>query len=155
MGLFCKRALQKSQYSAKETYNFIDPTNRSHPITRILPVHIYIKRILPATHACVRVRSSMPYLFVHHCCMYDIFTHMCALECIYYWNRILPETHVCVRVNTCLPNNYLFITVVFMTYSRVIRSTYMIGIKSSQQHTCVCARNYMSTVSICSSLLYV
>jgi len=32
IGLFCKRALQKSQYSAKETYNFIDPTNRSHPI---------------------------------------------------------------------------------------------------------------------------
>ena len=32
IGLFCKRALEKSQYSAKETYNFIDPTNRSHPI---------------------------------------------------------------------------------------------------------------------------
>ena len=31
-GLFCKRALQKSQYSAKETYNFIDPTIRSHLI---------------------------------------------------------------------------------------------------------------------------
>jgi len=31
MGLFCKRALQKRQYSAKETYNLIDPTNRSHP----------------------------------------------------------------------------------------------------------------------------
>ena len=32
IGLFCKRALQKRQYSAKETYNFIDPTHRSHPI---------------------------------------------------------------------------------------------------------------------------
>ena len=32
IGLFCKRALQKSQYSAKKTYNLIDPTNRSHPI---------------------------------------------------------------------------------------------------------------------------
>ena len=32
VGLFCKRALQKRQYSAKETYNFIDPTDRSHPI---------------------------------------------------------------------------------------------------------------------------
>jgi len=36
IGLFCKRALQKSQYSAKETYNFIDPTNRSHPISQVL-----------------------------------------------------------------------------------------------------------------------
>jgi hypothetical protein len=33
IGLFCKRALQKRLYSAKETCNLIDPTNRSHPIT--------------------------------------------------------------------------------------------------------------------------
>ena len=32
IGLFCKRALQKRQYSAKETYNLIDPTECSHPI---------------------------------------------------------------------------------------------------------------------------
>jgi len=30
--LFCKRALQKRWYSAKETYNFKEPTNRSHRI---------------------------------------------------------------------------------------------------------------------------
>ena len=32
IGLFCKRALYKRRYSAKETYNFKEPTNRSHPI---------------------------------------------------------------------------------------------------------------------------
>jgi len=32
VGLFCKRALLKRRYSAKETFNFIDPTDRSHPI---------------------------------------------------------------------------------------------------------------------------
>jgi len=32
IGLFCKRDLKKRLYSAKETCNFIDPTNRSHPI---------------------------------------------------------------------------------------------------------------------------
>jgi len=31
IGLFCKRTLQKRLYSAKETYNFKEPTNRSHP----------------------------------------------------------------------------------------------------------------------------
>jgi len=31
-GLFCKRALYKSLYSAKETYDFKEPTNRSHPM---------------------------------------------------------------------------------------------------------------------------
>ena len=36
IGLFCKRALQKRQYSAKETYNFIDATDRSHRICEAL-----------------------------------------------------------------------------------------------------------------------
>ena len=31
-GLFCKRALSKGLYSAKETYDFKEPTNCSHPI---------------------------------------------------------------------------------------------------------------------------
>jgi len=32
IGLFCKRALKTRRYSAKETYRFKEPTNRSHPI---------------------------------------------------------------------------------------------------------------------------
>ena len=32
IGLLCKRALLKRLYSAKETCNLIDPTDRSHPI---------------------------------------------------------------------------------------------------------------------------
>jgi len=32
IGLFCKRALEKRLYSAKETYDLIEPSNRSHPI---------------------------------------------------------------------------------------------------------------------------
>jgi len=31
-GLFCQRALEKRGYSAKETYDYKEPTNRSHPI---------------------------------------------------------------------------------------------------------------------------
>ena len=37
IGLFCKRVLQKTRYSAKETYNCIDPTDRSHPISLLIP----------------------------------------------------------------------------------------------------------------------
>ena len=37
ISLCCKRALQKRRYSAKETCNFIDATNRSHPIARDTP----------------------------------------------------------------------------------------------------------------------
>jgi len=32
--VFCKRALQKRLHSAKETYNFKEPTSRSQPILR-------------------------------------------------------------------------------------------------------------------------
>ena len=34
IGLFCNRALQKRPMLCKETYNFKEPTNRSHPIDR-------------------------------------------------------------------------------------------------------------------------
>jgi len=33
--LFCKKTLQKRLYSAEETYNFKQPTNRSHPISKV------------------------------------------------------------------------------------------------------------------------
>ena len=33
IGLFCKRALSKRRYSAKETYNCEESTNRSHPMS--------------------------------------------------------------------------------------------------------------------------
>ena len=36
VGLFCKRALQKRLYSAKETYHFKEPTNCSHPIGNLV-----------------------------------------------------------------------------------------------------------------------
>ena len=32
LGLFCKRGLQKRRYSAKDTYDFKEPTNCSHPM---------------------------------------------------------------------------------------------------------------------------
>jgi len=41
IGLSCKRALWKRRYSAKETYNSIDPTNRSHPISSFLSKYLY------------------------------------------------------------------------------------------------------------------
>ena len=34
--LFCKRALQKRRYSAKEMYRFQESTNRSHPISHAM-----------------------------------------------------------------------------------------------------------------------
>jgi len=53
IGLFCKRALQKRRYSAKETYDFIDPTDRSHPICVL---HICdMTHYICVSHVCVHV----------------------------------------------------------------------------------------------------
>ena len=39
-GLFCKRDLHNRRYFAKETYNFKEPPNRSHPICQRLLIHL-------------------------------------------------------------------------------------------------------------------
>jgi len=41
IGLFCKRALHKRLYSAKETYHFEEPTNRSQPMLRLAYMYTY------------------------------------------------------------------------------------------------------------------
>jgi len=55
-GLFCKIALWKRRYSAKETYNLIDPTDRSHPI------YICISRILHAYFLHINMFFSNMYV---------------------------------------------------------------------------------------------
>jgi len=48
IGLFCKKALQNRLYSAKETYDFKEPTNGSHPIiffTQVSSCHSFVFRI--------------------------------------------------------------------------------------------------------------
>jgi len=62
IGLFCKRALQKRQYSAKETYNCIDPTDRSHPIpacghTRRSRVSLQLNRMWDVANSHVKLAS--------------------------------------------------------------------------------------------------
>jgi len=59
IGLQCKRAQKKRLYSAKETYNFKEPTNRSHPIASIvLPVlPPDLKVLQPATARCGPIRD--------------------------------------------------------------------------------------------------
>jgi len=53
IGLFCKRALSKKRYSGKETYDLINPTDRSHPI-----VVYTLQHTLTATH-CTATHSGL------------------------------------------------------------------------------------------------
>jgi len=61
IGLFCKRALSKRLYSAKETYDFKEPTNRSHPRLVISGYLCYCTR---------HVASNYVILYYYICCFY-------------------------------------------------------------------------------------
>ena len=83
IGLFCKRALWKSWYSTKETYNFINPTDRSHPIphspSHTLPPSPFLNLSLP--HTCISVPClSLSRVSLSH-------------ECVYYTQYTTPHTH--------------------------------------------------------------
>jgi len=61
IGLFCKRGLQKRRYSAKETYDFQERTNRSHP-TVGCDSDIHVSSLAEATE---EARLQRDELFLH------------------------------------------------------------------------------------------
>jgi len=77
-GLFCKRALWKRRFSAKETYDFKEPTNRSHPIgSRIWMKlwHLWICK----WHWCICVTW-----LIHQMCHHV--THMNGWDMVCMWH---------------------------------------------------------------------
>ena len=83
-GLFCKRDLWKRFYCAKETYNLIDPTDRSHPIKVERRSHSLTRK--PGT----RRWTQCVYIWVCIC--------LCMCLCV----RAHQCTCVCVRVCVCI-----------------------------------------------------
>ena len=64
IGLFCKRALKKRLYSAKETCNFKEPIHRSHPITHTyesISFYVCITSHIRISHVTRRHVSSRTY----------------------------------------------------------------------------------------------
>ena len=99
IGLFCKRARLKRPYSAKETYNFREPTNRSHPIC--MHVCIYIS---------IFIYVSM-YLFVHmYVCIY-LSMYVCMYVCMYIC------MYVCrMNVRMYVSNSYMYLCIYLSMY---------------------------------------
>ena len=61
-GLFCKRALYKRLYSAKETYDLKEKTNRSHPIADFLMSHVTQVKNVTQVNSC-----GTPHEFIYSC----------------------------------------------------------------------------------------
>jgi len=91
VGLCCKRALSKRRYSAKETFTFKEPTNRSHPI-----VHSAMISFLRmwATDAAAGATTDIPSAFTGVC----VYVRVCLCLCVY---ACVCES-ACVRVCMCL-----------------------------------------------------
>ena len=79
IGLFCKRAPSKRRYSANETYNFKEPTNRSHPIVSL------------CLYASVSLRLCVSHVTTSTSVTARVCVCMCAYVCVcvrlfYNWN---------------------------------------------------------------------
>ena len=115
---FCKRALYKRRYSSKETYNFIDPTTRSHPI------HVYSWFIGPFTLGvypilCMYIRDMyMRYIWFVYAHIYhfqiDTYGYWYVWACtnIYTFNT----TTRCIYIYTYLPSIYIYIYIYVYMY---------------------------------------
>ena len=65
IGLFCKRILLKRLYSAKETYDFKEPTNCCHPIVNIAEGWLFTRKMILGERGAMN--SLIMFLKSWHC----------------------------------------------------------------------------------------
>jgi len=83
IGLFCKRALSKRRYSAKETCHVIDPTDRSHPISYIVPcIRPYIAFVYHALYDAWY--HTLYHTFAYIALIYHIYIYIYRYICMYH-----------------------------------------------------------------------
>jgi len=92
IGLFCKGALWKRRYSAKETSNFKETTNRSHPIGEcLLALRLVLEGLCVCACVCVCVCMCvcvrvcvcvcvLPPTYEAHKCTYSNLHTICGLR---------------------------------------------------------------------------
>jgi len=91
IGFFCKRALQKRRYSAKETYHFKEPTNRSHPI----PV-IYLYRLFFEHFPKKKYQASQGHTHVNMQLFMLKFVYIHKHSCVYIHTHLRTYTYACM-----------------------------------------------------------
>ena len=96
IGLFCKRAQPKSRYSAKETYNFIDPTNQNHPQSisrKCISVHNEFVRINQSVHKHISINTK----FSFPCVYFSLQSLFLVSVCQYTYEHVRMSTYVWAR----------------------------------------------------------
>jgi len=122
IGLFCKRALYKRLYSAKETCNFKEPANSSHPIGNVVTGNcrrqmLYALSTPPVEeiHPCGYIYIDMAYdrhdlwqfwIYVYATCQENyVLKYMCTSHTLksytYIWKDIRVYAMCQVYMHTC------------------------------------------------------
>ena len=109
IGLFCKRALLKRRYPAKETYDLINPTDCSHSISVTLDTYM----------SCV----YMTWVLTHNMCLLHV-TYMHTTHMLHNSSRVrflsssvLQRVAVCCSVLQCVAVCFSVLQHVIVCYS--------------------------------------
>ena len=97
IALFCKRALWKRRFSAKETYNFKEPSNRSHPLA--CPIHADVHLDITCTRRLYMTWPIHIYDTSHSHIWHVSFIHMTRL--IHIHDMIQTDTRCLIHVDVC------------------------------------------------------
>ena len=92
IGLFCKRALWNRLYSAKETYIFKEPINRSHPIG-VYVTHAKDPVIYAYIYACICLCVYV-YIYICTCVYMNIYIYVCIYTFIHTCIYVYIYTHI-------------------------------------------------------------
>jgi len=104
---FAKEPYKRDVYSAKETYNFKEPTNCSHPILRMCSshfclaigkFHIFHKHTRNTKRLLRRCVCECWCIYISH--MFMSHTHIYV--CVTYKCSHVRRAHLCMRVCICV-----------------------------------------------------
>jgi len=108
IGLFCKKALLNRRYSAKETYDLKEPTNRSHPIPVIYLYRLFFepfpKKKYQASegHMHVNMQYSRENLYTYTSIHVYTYTHIYAhIHMRVYVHKDTHSTHTQILPVCC------------------------------------------------------
>ena len=100
IGLFCERALWKRLYSAKETWTFKEPTNRSHPIAwSLLVLYVYL---------CMYTYLSI-YLYKYYIYVFFYYLHKTGQRLTRWQCSLVTIDITCIFTYVYISMYYLYV----------------------------------------------
>jgi len=162
--LFCKQAIYKRLYSAKETYNFKVPTHRSHPIRLVFIWHVsvvpvYIWNICIFVYIYVYIWNMYIHIYIFVSSVCDM-THFCLWHEQMRHNSFIcleDVTYFCVS-HLSLVSHSCLTCVSFVSHSCLIRVSFVSHLclicVSFVSHLCLICVSFVSLICLYLTYLF-